>query len=110
MIETPPMATVDTVGARNLLWILAKVEGIALYTAMDNVVRAVGRIVVCVDAAAELSTMRISRWERNEPNPLLPKTALPRTEITSTVLSLLPSPMPLVPMPANDCEARITMK
>ena len=33
----------------------------ALNTAMDSVVRAVGRMVVWVDAAAELSTIRMSR-------------------------------------------------
>ena len=34
----------------------------ALYTAMDSVVRAVGRMVVCVEAAAELSTINSSSW------------------------------------------------
>ena len=41
--------------------------------------------------------------------PEPPKTALPSTEITSPVLLLLPSPMPVVPTPANDCADRITM-
>jgi hypothetical protein len=75
---------------------------------MDSVVRAVGRIVVWVDAAAEVSTMRTSSLERNSPIPLPPKTASPRMESTSPVLALLPSPMPEVPMPANDCADRIT--
>ena len=38
-----------------------ELRGIALCAAIDRVVRAVGRIVVSVEAAAELSTMRISR-------------------------------------------------
>ena len=40
------MAMVDTVGVRNRGWIFANDFGIALYAAMDRVVRAVGRIVV----------------------------------------------------------------
>jgi hypothetical protein len=67
-------------------------------------------MVVWVDAAAEVSTISTSSRARNTPNPALPKTALPSTEITSPVLLLLPSPMPVVPMPANDWAARITTK
>ena len=68
-------------------------------TAIDRVVRAVGRIVVSVLAAAELSTIRISRCTAKLPTALVPKTALPSTENTSFALSGLPSPIPLVPMP-----------
>ena len=74
--------------------------GIALYTPMARVVRAVGRIVVWVDAAAELRTISNSRWTRKFPNPLVPNTEWPRTDSTSPWLSGFPSPMPLVPMPA----------
>ncbi len=56
------MTTVDTVGVRNRGLTFAKDFGSALYAAMDRVVRAVGRIVVCVDAAAEDSTISSSRW------------------------------------------------
>ena len=54
-----------------------KAEGIDLYTAIDRVVRAVGRIVVWVDAAAELSTISSSRWDSTLPNPEVPKTECP---------------------------------
>jgi len=37
----------------------------------------VGRIVVCVDAAAEESTIKMSSRVRNTPNPEPPKTAPP---------------------------------
>ena len=77
--------------------------------AIDSVVRAVGRIVVWVDAAAEDSTMRISRWLRKVPNPLVPKTEEPRTEITSPALFGLARPMLPVPIPAHDCAAKITI-
>ena len=58
---------------RNLGWIRANLAGIALYTAMESVVLAVGRIVVCVEAAAEVSTMNSSRWVRKLPKPDEPK-------------------------------------
>ena len=56
-----PITIVDTVGVRNRGWIFANDFGIALYAAIDSVVRAVGRIVVWVDAAAEDSTISSSR-------------------------------------------------
>ncbi len=40
------MARVEVVGVRNRLWILEKALGMALNTAIESVVRAVGRIVV----------------------------------------------------------------
>jgi len=64
--------------------------------------------VVWVEAAAELSTMRISSRARKVPKPVEPNTAWPSTEITSLELSGLPRPMPVVPMPANDWAARMT--
>ena len=67
---------------------------------MARVVRAVGRMVVWVEAAAELSTIRSSRWDSTLPKPEVPKTEWPRTERTSPWLFGLPRPMPLVPMPA----------
>ena len=75
---------------------------------MDRVVRAVGRIVVWVEAAADVSTIRISRWDRKLPSPLPPNTALPSTDSTSPELSWLPSPMPWSPIPAKDWAARVT--
>src|SRR5580692_1383742 len=72
-IATPPIARVEVVGVRKRLWTLAKADGMALYTAIDSVVRAVGRIVVCVDAAAELRIIKKSRWIITFPKPELPK-------------------------------------
>ena len=71
-------------------------------------VRAVGRIVVWVEAAAEDSTISSSRWVRNDPKPEVPNTALPWTDSTSPALATLPRPLPLVPIPANDCIEKIT--
>ena len=94
------MASVDTVGVRNRRWILPKASGMALNTAMDSVVRAVGRMVVWVEAAAELSTIRRRRWERKLPNPDVPKMELPKTDSTSPTLFGLERPIPWVPTPA----------
>src|ERR1700733_10632589 len=104
------MNRVDTVGVWKRGWILANDLGSALYTAMDKVVRAVGRIVVWVEAAAEESTIRISRWDRTLPKPEVPNTALPMMDSTSPVLFALPRPMPVVPMPANDCADVVTSR
>src|ERR1700761_1695642 len=83
MIDTPPITSVDTVGVRCLGWIFSNDEGMALKWAIDSVVRAVGRMVVWVDAAAELNTMRIRRWVSTLPMPDVPKTAPPRLDSTS---------------------------
>ena len=48
--------------------------------AIDSEVRAVGRIVVCVDAAAEVSTAMISRLS-NVP----PRTSVPRIDSASSL-------------------------
>ena len=76
---------------------------------MDSVVRAAGRIVVWVDAAAELSTIKISSRDKTVPNPEVPKIALPVTESTSNWCAGFVSPTPLLPMPANACMATITI-
>ena len=77
--------------------------------AIDRVVRAVGRIVVWVDAEAELSTIRISSRDRNVPRPPPPKMALPSTDSTSNWLLELLSPIPVLPIPANACTAKMTI-
>src|SRR5450631_1470855 len=100
-IETPPIASVDTVGVRNLGWIFENDFGIALYAAIASVVRAVGRIVVWVEAAADESTIRVSSLVNTKPKPCAPKTALPRTVMTSLELSGLARPIPLSPTPAK---------
>src|SRR5581483_257764 len=55
-IDAMPNHQVDQVGVRNLGWIFARALGSAPCAAIDRVVRAVGRIVVCVEAIAEVST------------------------------------------------------
>src|SRR5215470_13428111 len=99
---------VDTVGVRYRGWIFANADGIALYTAIDSVVRAVGRIVVWVDAAAEDSTMSSSRWVRNDPNGEVPNTRLPWMDSTSPAFATLPRPLPVVLIPAKDCMEKMT--
>ena len=79
-----------------------------MYTAIDRVVRAVGRIVVWVEAAAEDSTISSSRWLRNEPQADVPKTRLPWTDSTSPAFAVFPRPLPVVLIPANDCIEKIT--
>ena len=71
--------------------------------------RAVGKIVVWVEAAAELSTMRIRSRDKTMPNPEVPKIAPPVTDSTSNWCAGFVSPTPLPPMPANACTAMITI-
>ena len=63
--------------------------------------RAVGRIVVCVDADADVSTEMISSVSKTLPNGELPKTVGPRALNTSLELSGLASPRLVSPTPAN---------
>src|ERR1019366_3715938 len=107
-IETPPIASVETLGVRKRGWILAKAFGIALYAAIASDVRAVGRIVVCVDAAADVSTISTSSLEKNKPAPCEPNAALPRMLMTSLELAVLGSPFPVAPTPANPTTAIAT--
>ena len=107
-MDTPPKASVDTVGVRFFLCVLAKARGSARYTAIDNEVRAVGRIVVWVEAAAEVSTRNSSRCSMTLPYVPVPNTASPRYRKMSDAWSVLFSPMPLLPMPANACEDRVS--
>ncbi len=97
------MPTVDQVGVRNLWCTRAKRDGTALWAAMEKTVRASGRMVVWVDATAEVSTVKMSNLVRNQPGPVVPKTAPPRPESTSPELAGLPRPVPAVPIPANAC-------
>src|SRR4249919_1077119 len=102
------MPTVDQVGVMNRALIRANCDGMARWAAIDRVVRAVGRIVVRVDAAAELSTISTSKWTAAVPTALLPKTAPASTEKTSSALSGLLSPMPDDPIPAYAWVAVVT--
>src|ERR1700722_5897624 len=108
-IEIAPITRVDTVGVRYLGWILAKDSGSAPEAAIDSVVRAVGKIVVWVEAAAELSTMRISSRDKTVPSPEVPKIAPPVTDSTSNWCAGFVSPTPLPPTPANACIETITI-
>ena len=81
-----------------------------MWNDIDRVVRAVGRIVVCVVAAAEVSTMSSSSRDSTTPIAPLPKTASPIGESTSLTLLELPRPMGPVPNPANICTERMTTK
>ena len=75
------MPIVDRVGVRYFGWIFPKTSGIACHFAIDNVVRAVGRIVVCVDADADVRTAMIRSLYQGEP-----KTASPSGLSTSSGL------------------------
>ena len=88
---------------------LANDFGSALYAPMASVVRAVGRIVVCVEAAAEERTERISRISSSCPIPESPKTVGPSAWNTSSEFSGLASPSPVSPVPANATVATLTM-
>src|SRR6476659_9277555 len=102
------MPIVDQVGVMYRSLTRANFDGIALWTAIDSVVRAVGRIVVSVEAAAELSTIRISRCTAKLPTALLLIKARPSTENTSSALLGLLNPMPAEPTPANAWVAVVT--
>jgi hypothetical protein len=58
---------------------LPKALGIDPKRAIERVVRAVGRIVVWVDAEAEVSTVMIRSLSRGEPKTLPPRA--PRTSL-----------------------------
>ncbi len=96
------MTTVAVVGVRYLRCILPKASGRALYTLIESTVRAVGRIVVCVEATAEEKIMSSSRCAKTEPIHDEPNTAVACTEKTSLQLAGFARPMPVLPTPAKD--------
>ena len=71
--ENSPMSRVETVGVMYLGETVPSERGSAPARAIDSVVRAVGRIVVWVDAAAEVSTAMTRILSSG-----LPKTWVPR--------------------------------
>ena len=81
-IETAHIQIVETLGVRWRGWILANIFGSAPWLAIESVARVVGRIVVCVEADAEVSTAMISSLSHGEPS-----TSLPRAPSTSSELS-----------------------
>src|SRR3954447_20611813 len=101
MIETAPIQSVESEGVRYLGWIRANRLGMAPKAAIDRLVRAVGRIVVWVDADADVSTQTASRCTMIQPTAPPPKTSCPMAAKTSSALSTLPSPMPWAETPAK---------
>ena len=78
-IESPPIRIVEMCGVRKSGWTLPRLPGIAWARAIESVVRAVGRIVVWVEAAAEVRTAMIRSLSSGEP-----KTSEPRWLSTSS--------------------------
>ena len=74
-IESVPIRIVEMCGVRKRGWTLPRLSGIALARAIESVVRAVGRIVVWVDAAAEVSTAMIRSLSSGEPKTSVPSVA-----------------------------------
>jgi hypothetical protein len=73
MIDTPPIARVEKLGVWKRGWTRANAFGSAPQLAIEIVVRAVGRIVVWVDAEAEVSTEKSRNFCRMpEPNTRVP--------------------------------------
>src|SRR6478609_5568168 len=101
MIETTPIQMVESVGVRYFGWIRANRDGIALNAAIDRLVRAVGRMVVWVEAEAEVSTQMASRCTMIQPTAPPPKTSWPIAAKTSSALSTFPRPIPLSETPAK---------
>ena len=86
-IDRPPIHHVATSGVRYRGLTLPNVSGMALARAIDRAVREVGRIVVCVDAAADVRTAMITIF----PRVSLPNTEPARTPSTSSAFSGSPS-------------------
>ena len=69
-VDSAPIKSVENVGVRKRGWMRPNACGIASHFAIDRVVRAVGKIVVWVEADAEVSTVMISSLSSGEPNTL----------------------------------------
>jgi hypothetical protein len=82
--------------------------GMARYAAMERAVLAVGRIVVWVEADAEVRIEAESNNNPTFPRKLSPNRAGPIAAKTSLELSGFPSPIPLVPTPANAIAETVT--
>src|SRR6478609_3395762 len=108
MIETPPIQRVESEGVRYFGWIRANRLGMAPNAAIDRLVRAVGRMVVWVDAEAEVSTQMASRWTMIQPIAPPPKTWWPMAAKTSSALLTLPRPIPWAESSSNATAATET--
>ena len=67
MIDAAPIQIVDVLGVRCFGCTFANILGIAPCDAIESDVRAVGRIVVCVEADAEVSTAITSSLSHGDP-------------------------------------------
>src|SRR6476620_1250418 len=72
MIESAPIQSVDVLGVRLRGWMVPNIEGAAFTRAIDRDVRAVGRIVVWVDAAADVRTAITRIMFQGVPNTWVP--------------------------------------
>ena len=70
-----PIQIVALVGVWNVGWTLAHIAGMAPFAPIESAVRAVGRIVVWVDAAAEVRTAMIRILSSGEPRTSLAMSA-----------------------------------
>jgi hypothetical protein len=86
-IESVPMRTVETSGVWKRWWMRPRIAGIAFARAIDSEVRAVGRIVVCVDAAAEVSTAMITSLSSGEPSTCVPRSPSASPESSLAIAS-----------------------
>src|SRR5947208_3464209 len=105
-----PIPSVDQVGVRYFGWIRANWLGSALCAAIERLVRAVGRIVVWVEADADVRIVAANSTWSTTPIQLPPNTSGAITLKTSPALSGLPRPIPLVPTPAKDTVAIVTSR
>src|ERR1700691_4759999 len=98
MTEMTQKARVENPGDRYLGWMSANFLGNALCTAIDKEERAAGRMVVCVDDEADVSTQMMSSLFHGDP-----KTAVPRAFRTSLMLlPLVRNPSPWTAWAAAD--------
>ena len=67
-MASAPITHVEIAGVRKRGWIRPSTAGIAPERAIERTVREAGRIVVCVDASAEVSTARTMSWSSGEPS------------------------------------------
>src|ERR1044072_2963793 len=82
-IERAPIQSVDGPGVRKRGWIRPKYFGSAPWAAIDSDVREVGKIVVCVDAEADVSTAMISSLFHAEPSTSLPSALSTSSELST---------------------------
>src|ERR1700688_2590941 len=70
--DAAPNRRVENPGERYRGWMSANLFGNALCTAIDNEERAAGRMVVCVDDEADVSTQMMSSLFHGDPRTAVP--------------------------------------